>query len=342
MIPAKTRRIVFLALPPIEELDLIGPLSVFSAARRFLGREPAYDIRVVSDREGLMQGEAGVSMLAHGHFRDLRGKIDTLLVAGGSGAESCRDAEVLRWLRTMAPRVRRLGSICSGAFVLAEAGLLDGRCASTHWQRASALAARYPKVRVEPDPIFTRDGNIYTSAGVSAGMDLAMELVEDDLGGEIALKVARALVLFLRRPGGQAQFSVTLAAQAVENRPLRELQVWMAEHLELDLSVEKLAARMAMSPRNFARVFRRDVGITPARYVEQLRLEAARRLLERTHRSTEEIAAACGYSSAELMRVAFLRTLQVSPRRYRDHFRHLGARPAAADPRPRRAPSQRS
>ncbi|WP_394837612.1 GlxA family transcriptional regulator [Pendulispora rubella] len=323
MIPAKrpSRSVVVLAIPPVEELDVIGPVTVFGAARR-ISPKFAYDISLVGPKKGAIEGDAGVALVAHSHYSDVKGKVDTLLVAGGVGAERCRDPGVVRWLRATARRARRVGSICSGAFLLAEAGLLDGRRATTHWSRTKRLAELYPRVQVDPVPIWTQDGNVYTSAGVSAGMDLALELVEQDYGGEIALQIARALVLFLRRPGGQAQFSVALAAQRTELRPLRDLQVWMAEHLTSDLSVEKLAARVAMSPRNFARVFRRELGTTPAHYVDQLRIEAARRLLEQTQRSTEEVAAACGYSSAELLRVAFLRSVGTAPSHYREHFRH--------------------
>ena len=220
----------------------------------------------------------------------------------------------------MAQRVRRLGSVCSGAFVLAEAGLLDGRRATTHWSVCDALAQRYPRVRVDPDPIFIRDGRIYTSAGVTAGMDLALALVEEDHGREIALHVARELVLFLRRPGGQSQFSAQLALQTTDHQPLRELQAWIAEHPSADLSVATLAARVAMSPRNFARVFVRELGLTPARFVEQIRVEAARRRLEESAHGVDLIASECGFGSAESMRRSFVRTLRVPPSAYRSRF----------------------
>jgi transcriptional regulator GlxA family with amidase domain len=221
----------------------------------------------------------------------------------------------------MAPRVRRLGAICTGSFVLAEAGLLDGRRVTTHWAWGTELARRYPRVLVDADPIFIRDGNIYTSAGVTAGMDLALALVEEDYGREAALQVARELVLYLRRPGGQSQFSTLLVAQESNREPLRELQTWIVEHVDADLSVSALARRMAMSPRHFARVFTHAVGMTPGQFVEKVRIEAARRRLEESPHGVKTIAADCGFGSADTMRRAFLRTLRVAPVAYRGRFR---------------------
>jgi transcriptional regulator GlxA family with amidase domain len=216
-------------------------------------------------------------------------------------------------------------SICTGAFLLAEAELLNGRTATTHWMYAELFAQRYPRVTVEPDRIYVQDGRIYTSAGVTAGMDLSLALVEEDVGSAIALQVARALVLFSRRAGGQAQFSTLLSSKASEYRPLRELQTWIAENVHRDLSVEALAARVAMSPRNFARVFVREIGKTPAHFVEAVRIEFARRELETTERSLEEVAAASGFTSAEVMRRAFRRCLGISPSTYREHFQTHGS-----------------
>ncbi|PTL82826.1 AraC family transcriptional regulator [Vitiosangium sp. GDMCC 1.1324] len=311
-----------LAVPPVQELDVVGPADVFAGINRLLGqRGPGYEIELVTGTaDRLVQGEAGLSLLAGRSFREVRGPIDTLLVAGGTGVMNACDPSLLRWLRERASQVRRLGSICTGSFLLAEAGLLDGRRATTHWGWAREMARRYPRVSVDPDPIWTQDGKIYTSAGVTTGMDLALAMVEEDFGSAAALQVARGLVLFLRRPGGQAQFSVALSAQSSERKALRELQVWMAENPGEQLSVESLAARVAMSPRNFARVFLRELGTTPARYVQEVRVEAARRQLERTDKGVEEIASTCGFGSAEVMRRAFLRGLGVTPARYREHF----------------------
>lgn len=330
-INGRLRHIVLLAVPPAMELDIAGPMAVFSAVNRMPGRcGPGYEIELVTTgAEQIVEGVTGLSLVAHRHYHQIREEVDTLLVVGGSGVLTPCDSAVLARLRAMASRVRRLGSVCTGAFLLAEAGLLDGRRATTHWACACELAARYPQVTVDPNPIWVQDGNVYTSAGVTTGMDLALEFVEQDHGSGVALEVARNLVLFLRRPGGQAQFSVSLSTQASGKNSLFELRAWMAENLNRELSVETLASRAAMSPRNFARAFVRELGITPARYVERLRLEAARRLLEQRDMSLEEIASACGFRSAEPMRRAFLRSLGITPGRYRDHF---GPAPMKAQP----------
>jgi len=318
----KALRIVLFAVPPIMELDIVGPMSVFATVNRIIGQKnTGYKIEIVTtDPNCLITGSLGLSFSAHRHYREIRGHVDTLLVIGGAGALTMREPSVLTWLRRMASKVRRLGSVCVGAFLLAEAGLLNGKRATTHWAWTHKLASRYPAVVVEQNPIWVQTDKVYTSAGVTAGMDLALGFVEEDYGSEMALKVARDLVLFLRRPGGQSQFSVSLAAQASQKKNLFELQTWMAENLSGKLSVEALAQRTAMSPRNFARVFVRELGITPARYIERLRVEAARYYLERSERSLEEIASTCGFRSAELMRRAFSRSLGITPGRYRDHF----------------------
>jgi transcriptional regulator GlxA family with amidase domain len=272
-----------------------------------------------------------VGLLAHRSYHGVTHSIDTLLVAGGLGAqEAARDQALLRWLKRMAPRVRRLGSICTGAFVLAAAGLLDGRRVTTHWKWCRHLAQAHPQIAVDPDPIFLRDGRVYTSAGVTAGMDLALALVEDDFGRDAALWIARHLVLFARRPGGQSQFSVLLDLQAAEREPLRDLQAWVTEHLDQDLSVERLAQRVHMSSRNFARVFQRQVGWTPARFVERLRVEAARRRLEESAAGLAEVARECGFGSPDSLRRSFLRVLRVAPADYRRRF-HRKATPVFAE-----------
>jgi transcriptional regulator GlxA family with amidase domain len=281
---------------------------------------------VLAARRGAIAASSGLELVARRAVAELRGGLDTLLVAGGEGVQDAlRDRALLAWLRRMAPRVRRLGSVCTGAFLLAEAGLLDGRRVTTHWAACQALAARYPRLDVDPDPIFVRDGRVHTSAGVTAGMDLALALVEEDHGRDVALAVARLLVLFLKRPGGQSQFSAQLAAQAARREPLRDLQGWILEHLGEDLSVERLARRVAMSPRNFARVFTREVGVTPARFVLRARVEAARRALEEGAAGVDSIAAECGFGSAETLRRAFLRSVRVNPNDYRRRFRASAA-----------------
>jgi transcriptional regulator GlxA family with amidase domain len=326
-------RIALVVYPGVDFLDVAGPCEVFGATQRALvalGRpgEAGYPVELLSSsRELAIETDSAVSLLAHRSYLGYRGPIDSLLVAGGLGAEqAAKDRALLRWLQRMAPRVRRLGSICTGAFVLAAAGLLDGRRATTHWGWCQRLARAYPQIEVDPDPIFIRDGPVITSAGVTAGMDLALALVEEDFGRAAALWIARLLVLFLRRPGGQSQFSVLLDLQAAEREPLRELQAWIAEHLDQDLSVERLAQRVHMSTRNFARVFRQQVGGTPARFVERLRVEAARRRLEESNAALAQIARECGFGSADALRRSFVRVLLVGPGDYRRRF-HPDATP---------------
>ena len=296
---------------------------MFAAAnKRIPAGGRAYALELVTSGGPLtFNGDAGLTISADGHYQSLRGAIDTLVVPGGSGPQSARSRALLNWLRREAKHARRVVSICTGAFLLARAGVLEGKHATTHWMFAEKLSSQHPRTLVEPDRIFVQDGRVYTSAGVTAGMDLALALVQEDLGSAVALEVARALVLFLRRPGGQTQFSTLLSLQASEHKPLVELTVWIAENLREDLSVESLAVRVAMSPRNFARVFAREFRITPARFVEELRLDACRRKLETTTNAIDEIAEAAGFASTEVMRRAFERCLGTSPRSYREHFR---------------------
>jgi transcriptional regulator GlxA family with amidase domain len=324
------RRIIVVAVPPVDELDLVGPLQVFNSVNRLAGRA-VYAIEVVSNADRrTVEGEGGIlNFVARQHFRRIRGACDSVLLVCGLGTRFVRDASLSAWLRKVAPDVRRLGAVCVGSFLLAEAGLLDGRRATAHWKFGNELAARYPKVRVERDPLWVKDGNIYTSAGISASIDLALSWVEEDCGAGLAHEAARELVLFLRRPGGQPQLSVSLASQASEMTSIRELQIWIAEHLERRLSVEDLADRMSMSVRNFERVFTREVGTTPSQYVLQARVEAARRQLERTDRGLKQVAKAVGFGSVDVMRRAFVRLLGITPRRYRGVVEKTGARPPA-------------
>ena len=312
-----------LMFPDAQVLDVTGPLEVFALANRLSsGRGPRYEISVLAPEAGAVSTSSGLSLLAGRGIRQATGPVDTLLIAGGEGTRAAmRNARLVSWIRRTALRARRVTSVCSGAFLLGEAGLLDGRRATTHWAVCDALQKRYPKARVERDPIFVRDGKVSTSAGVTAGMDLALELVEEDGGRDLALSVARWLVMFLRRSGGQSQFSVQLSAQVAERRGLRELQTWIADHLGDDLSVPALARRAGMSPRNFARAFRREIGTTPAAYVEAQRVEGARRLLETAEASVAEVAAACGFARVETMHRAFRRGVRVTPGQYRRHFR---------------------
>ena len=334
--PAKApqRNVAILAYPGVQSLDVTGPLEVFSAARQLVERgaaggerrEPAYRTHVLSPEGTALETSSGLRIVPHGGILDAPRVIDTLIVAGGPGVERlCEDRAALAWIAACAGQARRVASVCTGAFALAAAGLLDGRRAATHWGAAAELARRHPRVWVDPEPIFVRDGPVWTSAGVSAGMDLALALVEDDFDREVALAVARRLVLFLRRPGNQSQFSATLAAQAPARDSLAEVQRFAVENLAADLSVEALAARAHMSGRHFARSFRAQTGVTPARYVERLRLEAARRALEEGGEPLATVAACCGFGTPETMRRTFLRALGVGPAEYRRRFQALDA-----------------
>lgn len=322
---ASTRRIVVVAVPPVDELDLVGPLQVFNSVNRLAART-IYTIEVTTNGDGLtVEGEGGVlTFLARHRFDEVKGGCDSVLVVCGLGTRSVRDTALSAWLDEMSTKVRRLGAVCVGVFLLAEAGLLDGRRATTHWKFGRELATRYPRVRVEHDPLWVKDGNLYTSAGISAGIDLALAWVEEDCGAGLAHEAARELVLFLRRPGGQPQVSVSLASQASAMASIRELQVWIAEHLGAKLSVDDLADRMSMSVRNFERVFTREVGTTPSQYVLQLRVEAARRELERTNKGLKQVASAAGFGGIDVMRRAFVRLLGITPSRYREIAEHSG------------------
>jgi len=314
-----SRRLIVVVVPPIDELDLVGPFQVFNSVNRLAGRN-IYALEVVTNADRTtVDGEGGVlTFVAKHHFSKVEGPCDSVLLVCGLGSRSVRDAALSAWLRKMAAEVRRLGAVCVGAFLLAEAGLLNDRRATTHWRFGREMASRYPNVRVQHDPVWVRDGNIYTSAGISAGIDLALAWVEEDCGAGLAHEAARELVLFLRRPGGQPQLSVSLASQASDMMSIRELQIWIAEHLQMELSVEDLAYRMAMSVRNFERVFTREVGTTPSQYVLQTRVEAARRQLEHPERGLKQVAAAAGFGNVDLMRRAFVRLLGITPHRYRE------------------------
>jgi len=327
---APTRRILLLAAPDTQILDLVGPFQVFARAGEIVARSksgpPAYSLELVTTEPGPLHTCCGLRIDARRTFREVRGRVDTLLMAGGSCVEAGREElEVVEWLQRIAPQVRRIGSICTGAFLLARAGLLDGRRATTHWNYCERLARRYRKVKLDPDPIYIRDGNIYTSAGVTAGMDMALALVEEDVGSAVALTVARELVLYLRRPGSQSQFSAALNLQAADRQPFRELGAWVLDNLRKNLSVDVLASRLGMSPRNFARVFRQQMNTTPAKFVETLRLDAARRRLQESDASLDSVASSCGFRKTDAMRTTFKRVLRVAPGEYRWRFQtHAG------------------
>lgn len=324
---AAVRKIVVLATPTAQSLEVAGPMEVFGGANfrlREAGRERAipYEVVLASVCKdlGIKSATSGLQLVATAPWYRLSGDIDTLLVVGGisiwTGESNPR---LQQWLRQQSKRVRRLGSVCTGAFVLAQAGLLDGRRATTHWCFTGKLKEDYPKIIVDPDPIFIRDGKIVTAAGVAAGIDLCLSLVEEDLGLDIALRVARALVLFVRRSGGEHQFSTALAFQGTSKIPLRELPIWIIENLAEPLGPEELASRLGMSVRNFSRTFAREFGSTPARFVAKMRVETGKRLLIDSDRSIETIAAECGFGSVDSMQRAFRQETGRAPGAFRGH-----------------------
>jgi transcriptional regulator GlxA family with amidase domain len=324
-IPERPLHVALFTYPGVQALDLSGPLEMFARTTRWLRDEgrshPGYRVSVIGTEPGPIAASSGFRFLPDAEFRGFRGPIDTLIVVGGKGVDGvAADRAVIAWMRRMAGRVRRLASVCTGAFVLAEAGLLDGVGVTTHWQRAEELARRYPRLRVERDRIWVREGKVWTSAGVTAGMDLALAMIEEDCGADVALGVARAMVMYLRRPGDQSQYSTPLRLQAAETPSLRELVAWASDHPDADLSVPALAKRAGRSPRHLTRLFRAELGVAPGEAVEQLRVEAARRALQQSAAGLEQIAARCGFGSAEVMRRVFVRALHVTPSEYRQRF----------------------
>lgn len=315
----RQRRLVLaVVFPQVQMLDVAGPLQVFATANeRARPAAPPYEIAVASAGGGVVRTSSGVGIDSEALPR--KRPIDTLIVAGGPGVQSAAQDELLMgWLRATAGRARRVCSVCTGAFLLAEAGLLAGRRVATHWRACRPLQARYPDLQVQQDPIYVQDGKFWTSAGITAGVDLALALVEDDLGQAAAMQAARHLVVFMKRSGGQSQFSAPLAAQAADG--FADLHAWMAENVAGDLRVARLAARAGMSGRSFARHYAERTGTTPAKAVERLRVEAARRHLEEGSESLKRIARVCGFSGAERMRRAFVRNLGVAPGAYRARF----------------------
>ena len=315
------RRVVLLAYDQMNLLDLCGPLQALTTANRRAGRTRPYDTVVASASGGLVTTSAGLPLLT-APVASLEGApIDTLIVPGGCKGETYQaPAALAAWVTERAPTVRRLCSVCTGAFLLAAAGQLVGRRVTTHWEWVDRLQTAYPAVRIEADRIFVRDGAVWTSAGVSAGIDLTLALIEDDLGHQAAIDVARQLVVFVKRPGGQSQFSAPLAEQARGNGDFAGLHAWIAAHLHEDLSVERLAEQVSMAPRTFARLYVARQGRTPARAVEGIRLEAACRALEHTGLPLKRIAANCGYREEQNLRRAFQRRFGITPAQYRLRF----------------------
>ncbi|MEU6064806.1 helix-turn-helix domain-containing protein [Streptomyces sp. NPDC047082] len=319
-------RVVIAAFPGVELLNVTGPAEVFSVATRVAGTgRPGYTVRIATAEGAPVATSSGIRLMADLPLDEVNGDVDTLLVSGAvrvddQGVEPVLDSGIIDWLREAAPGTHRVGSICSGTHLLAAAGLLDGLSATTHWLTAARLAADHPRVTVDPDPIFIRAGRLWTCAGITSGMDMALAMVAEDHGPELALATARMMVMYVKRAGGQSQFSVPLAAPAAPGDRIDDLCIWIGEHLTEDLSAEALAARLHLSVRHFSRLFRRRTSTTPAAYVESARLEAARQLLQDTDRGLPEIAAISGLGSVESLHRSFRRRLGTTPAQYRRRF----------------------
>ena len=326
-IPKSTgrRRVILVTMPDGDPFDLIGPLTVLHDANWQLGNSDrpdlGYDIEVVTNKPGTIYQIDGFRMVVDKPCYQVRGQVDTIIFQAVDYKENClKDRRFIDWVTKIAPRTRRLVTACIGTYVLAEAGLLDGRRATTHWSACDDFRARYANVDLDPDPIFIKDGKYYSSAGVTSILDLMLALVEEDFGSELALRVAQSMVMFLRRPANQAQFSTQLNGSMTDDMKIRTVMAYVAEHPDRDLSVELLAEMAKMSPRNFSRVFTREAGVTPGRFVEQARLESARGRLEQSKMPINQVASRCGFRTADGMRVAFDRNLGVGPSEYRRRF----------------------
>jgi transcriptional regulator GlxA family with amidase domain len=304
--PPKPRKVAFVLFPGFQILDVTGPLAAFEIASRYVSG--AYEMRVAATKAGLVPSSAGVALPAQAIGR--LGAVDTMIVSGGGGTgDAMRDKALVAAIKAAPKKARRVASVCSGAYLLAQAGLLDGKRATTHWRRAPHLAKLFPEVQVEPDCIYIKDGAVWTSAGVTAGIDLALAMIAEDLGADVSAEVAREMVVYAKRPGGQAQHSALLE---LDTARFAKLNAWMRDHLGEDLSVERLADEAAMSARNFARAYAAETGVTPAKAVERLRTEAARAALE-SGGSIQEIARKTGFGDPERMRRAFVRLYGAPP-----------------------------
>lgn len=322
MAKAKKKLVVVVPMPGIFLLDVAGPCDVFAAADKLLNGNGGYDILLASPvNTKKISTKSGVELNCAVTVDAINRPIDTVIIAGFSWPLLENGQRFFQWLKGVYPTINRIASVCVGAYALAEAGILDGRQATTHWEYSQQFQQRYPQVKVDTDPFFTRDTNVYTSGGVASGIDLSLALVEEDHGRDLALQVARKLILHLKRPGYQSQFSKVLEIHRLENSIGGKLYNWMIRHLGEDLSIEHLAEHSNMSVRNFARVFQKETGITPAKFVEKVRVEVARRYLEDSDLSIEQIATKCGLGGLISMRRTFLRHMNVSPSDYRRTFR---------------------
>lgn len=322
------KHIAFLVVPYATLLDITGPYEAFSLATQCLqsytnNNKTSYKLHSLSiDRNKVVRTSSGLCLLCESSIQSLDYEIDTLFIPGiPESLADMVDAKTLLWIKQQSTKVRRICSVCTGAFLLAEASVLENRKVATHWKLSNKLAENYPTLKVDNESIFIKDGHVYTSAGVSSGIDLALALIEEDYGRALALEVARELVVYLKRPGNQAQFSVTLSHQDSDHKPIQEIKDWLPEHLKDRITVEQLAERALMSPRNFARVFTRETGITPAKYIEKLRMEATCRFLTETDLTLEFIAHECGLTGIDNMRRLFLRHMKITPSDYRQRFR---------------------
>jgi len=315
-------RIAVLTVPSVQMLDVAGPMDVFSEANTLLRDPRAYELRIVALSAEPVIALNGTRFLPDMTIDSSLEGFDTLVIAGTPGIRDYEThPQLIEWIAREAPHVRRIASVCTGAFILAHAGLLNGRRATTHWNSAARLAQTFPEVKVEANTIYVKDGPVYSSAGVTASMDLALALVEEDHGRSIALRVAKQLILFLKRPGGQSQFSVHLETQVAEIGPIRDIHEWILENISGDLSIEALASRAGMSSRNFARLFKRETDMTPGDYVEATRVDVARRMLEEGNIPLKKVASLCGFADQNGLRRAFMRRINVTPVEYRQRFR---------------------
>jgi transcriptional regulator GlxA family with amidase domain len=323
------RGVAIVLFPGVLGLDVVGPLEVFAMANRF-GARPSYDTSVLSMAGGTIVASSGLPIGTE-PVSTVERAIDTLIVAGGyEVARAANDTDLVAWLRRAAESARRVASVCSGAVLLARAGLLDGRRATTHWSICDTLATHYPSIDVQTDQIYVRDGDVWTSAGVTAGMDLALALVEDDHGPALAQAAARELVMFVQRPSRSPQISAQLTVRRPAREPIRDVLAFIAERPDVDLSVPALARRCAMSVRTFSRTFRHETGTTPAAFVQASRVEAARRLIETSDATFEDIARVCGFTTVETMHRSFRRTLGTTPGRFRPRRDRTGAESLAS------------
>lgn len=325
---SKIKHIAFLAMPEVTLLDIAGPLEVFTQANAFSEQtNNVYKTHIISaGRSKSIKTASGLTIYCDENIHNIVYEIDTLFIPGipnilHNSYKGYLDKNILRRIQDPALKIRRICSVCTGTFFLAEAGILNGKTATTHWELSAKLSDEYPQIKVDSTSIFVKDGNVYTSAGISSGLDLALALIEEDVGRHIAVEVAKQMVLYLRRPGNQSQFSTVLTHQNTDYTPIKDIQLWIHENLNENLTIETLAEKVSMSPRNFARVFAREAGITPAKYIEKLKIETACRYLTETRLSLKEICHECGLVSTDNMRRQFLKHLQISPADYRKNFR---------------------